>query len=200
MTEREKMEQGGLYDANYDPELLAMRDACKDLCFAYNQLPPSNLAEQQALLAQLLGRVDPSCRIVAPFWCDYGSNIFFENDCFANHNCVILDAAPVRFGHHVFIGPNCGFYTAGHPLDAPRRAQGLEYAHPITVGNNVWFGGGVQVLPGVTIGDNCVIGSGSVVTRDIPANSLAAGNPCRVLRPITEADAANQHQLQEELI
>ena len=107
-----------------------------------------------------------------------------------NMNCVILDGAKVTFGDNVFVAPGCGFYTAGHPLDAERRNAGLEYALPIRIGNNVWIGAQVCVLPGVTIGDNSVIGAGSVVTKDIPSGVLAAGNPCRVIRPITEADAA----------
>ena len=106
---------------------------------------------------------------------------------------MILDCAKVVFGDNVFIAPNCGFYTAGHPIDKDRRNEGLEYAHPITVGNDVWFGGGVQVLPGVTIGSNVVIGSGSVVTKDIPDNVVAAGNPCRVIRPITEVDLTRDY-------
>lgn len=104
-------------------------------------------------------------------------------------NFVILDGAKVTFGDNVFVAPDCGFYTAGHPLDADRRNKGLEYAKPITVGNNVWFGGGVKVMPGVTIGDGAVIGGGSVVTKDIPANMIAFGNPCKPIREITEADA-----------
>ncbi|HJA88560.1 MAG TPA: sugar O-acetyltransferase, partial [Candidatus Parabacteroides intestinavium] len=107
---------------------------------------------------------------------------------FANMSCVILDEAPVKFGDNVFVAPNCGFYTAGHPLDAERRNQGLEYARPITVGDDVWIGAGVSVLPGVTIGQGAVIGAGSVVNKDIPAGVLAAGNPCRVIREITEED------------
>ena len=103
-------------------------------------------------------------------------------------NCVILDGAKVTFGDNVFVAPNCGFYTAGHALDAAQRTRGLEYAYPITVGNNVWIGAQVCVLPGVTIGDNTIIGAGSVVTKSIPANVLAVGNPCRVVRQITEAD------------
>ena len=106
---------------------------------------------------------------------------------YANHNLVILDGAKVTFGDNIFIAPNCGFYTAGHPVDAAERNKGLEYARPITVGDNVWFGAHVCVLPGVTIGDNCVIGAGSVVTRDIPSDSVAVGNPCRVIRKITGA-------------
>ena len=128
------------------------------------------------------------CRILAPFWCDYGCHIRVGREFFANHNMVILDAAPVTFGDHVFVAPNCGFYTSGHPIDAERRDRGLEYAYPITVGDHVWFGAGVHVMPGVTIGSNVVIGAGSVVTRDIPDGSVAVGNPCRVIRPITEAD------------
>ena len=125
---------------------------------------------------------------MAPFWCDYGYRISVGNGFFANHNMVILDAGGVTFGDDVFIGPNCGFYTSGHPVDYERRDQGLEYAYPITVGDHVWIGGGVQVMPGVTIGSNVVIGSGSVVTRDIPDDVVAAGNPCRVIRPISERD------------
>ena len=186
MTEREKMLAGMLYDANGDQELLQARAACKDLCQRLNQLLPSQRREQEALLRQLLGRTGAVFEILSPFWCDYGSNIAIGDHFFANHNCVILDAGQVTFGDHVLIGPNCGFYTAGHPLDAARRNSGLEYAKPITVGNNVWIGGGVQVMPGVVIGDGAVIGGGSVVTHDIPGGVLAAGNPCRVIRPIGE--------------
>ncbi|WP_455543057.1 sugar O-acetyltransferase [Intestinibacter sp.] len=107
---------------------------------------------------------------------------------YSNHNLVILDGAKVIFGDNVFIGPNCGFYTAGHPIDFDRRNQGLEYAYPITVGNNAWFGAGVHVVPGVTIGSNVVIGAGSVVTKNIPSNSVAVGNPCKVVRQITDED------------
>ena len=125
--------------------------------------------------------------------CDFGYNIEVGENFYANHGCVILDCAKVTFGDNVFIAPNCGFYTAGHPIDSKRRNAGLEYAHPITVGNNVWFGGGVQVMPGVTIGNNVVIGSGSVVTKDIPDNVVAAGNPCKVLRAITEEDLKREY-------
>ena len=187
MTAFETMASGALYRAD-DPNLQALRLAAKDLCHAFNALPPSREAEGQALLQKLLGGMGEGCVITAPFWCDYGRNITLGRFFYANHNCVILDCAPVSFGDFVFVGPHCGFYTAGHPLDARRRDQGLEYARPITVGSHVWLGGGVQVLPGVTIGDHTVIGSGSVVTRDIPAGVVAAGNPCRVLRPLTKAD------------
>lgn len=179
---------GILYDANNDEALIQERLRCKDLCHEYNQLLPSHAEKRQALMRGLLGTAGSSFDILAPFWCDYGSNIHIGENFFANHNCVILDAACVTFGDNVFIGPDCGFYTAGHPIDSERRNKGLEYARPITVGSNVWFGGGVKVLPGVTVGDNTVIGAGSIVTKDIPPGVTAAGNPCRVLRPITERD------------
>lgn len=188
MTEREKMQQGLLYDANYDEELLAERARCKDLCYDFNQLRPSRTAEQQALIRKLLGKTGEHFCITAPFWCDYGSNIEIGENFYTNHNCVILDGARVTFGDNVFIAPNCTFSTAGHPLDAAQRNQGLEYAYPITVGDNVWFGASVTVLPGVTIGSNTVIGAGSLVNRDIPGGVVAVGNPCRVLRKITEED------------
>lgn len=188
MTEKEKAAAGLLYDANYDPALRAERDRAKELCFAYNRLPPSRRTEGDGLLALLLGAVGEGCLIEAPFFCDYGYNITLGARFYANHGCVILDGAPVTFGNDVFVGPNCGFYTAGHPLDAERRNRGLEYARPIRVGNDVWFGGNVAVLPGISVGDGSVIGAGSVVTRAVPAGVVAAGNPCRVLRPVTDAD------------
>lgn len=188
MTEKEKMQRQMLYDANYDQELLQERITCKDLCYEYNALRPSQTGEQEEVMRKLLGKTKDAFCIVAPFWCDYGYNIEIGENFFANHNCVILDCARVTFGDNVFVAPNCGFYTAGHPIDAERRNAGLEYAYPITVGDNVWFGGGVQVLPGVTIGSDVVIASGSVVNRNIPDHVVAGGNPCRVIRPITEAD------------
>ncbi len=188
MTEKEKMLRQLMYDANYDQELIAERQQAKELCYDYNHLRPSDETSQRALMQRLLGSSKEAFCILAPFWCDYGYNIEIGENFFANHNTVILDAAKVTFGDNVFIAPNCGFYTAGHPIDTERRNQGLEYAYPITVGDNVWIGGGVQVMPGVTIGSNVVIGGGSVVVHDIPDNSVAVGNPCRVIRAITEAD------------
>ena len=188
MTEKEKMQKQLLYDANYDHDLLVERTKAKELCYRYNQLHPADQEGQQEILRQLLGKTGEHCCITAPFWCDYGYNIELGENFYANHNLVILDGGKVIFGDNVFVAPNCGFHTAGHPIDFERRNQGLEYAYPITVGDNVWIGAGVQVMPGVTIGDNVVIGGGSVVVKDIPSNSVAVGNPCKVIRPITEDD------------
>lgn len=183
MTEKEKMLAGSLYDPS-DGTLAAERTRAKDRCHQYNQLPPSQTDERERLLRALLGKTHGAFRIEQPFWCDYGSNIEIGAQFYANHGMTVLDGNKVTFGAHVLVGPNCGFYTAGHPLDAEQRNQGLEYARPITIGNNVWIGGNVCILPGVTIGDNTVIGAGSVVTQDIPPNVVAAGNPCKVIRQI----------------
>ncbi len=188
MTEKEKMAKQMLYDGNYDLSLLKERLVAKDLCFEFNGTRPSDMERQREILKKLFGKTDGDFCILAPFFCDYGYNIEIGKNFFANHNLVILDPAKVTFGDNVFIAPNCGFYTAGHPIDFERRNKGLEYAYPIAVGDNVWIGGGVQVMPGVTIGSNVVIGGGSVVVKDIPSDSVAVGNPCRVIRKITDAD------------
>lgn len=188
MTEKEKMQRQMLYDANYDKELIEERRIAKDLCYEFNSLRPSDEDGQKEILSRLLGKTADNYCIIAPFWCDYGYNIEVGENFFANHNTVILDGAKVKFGDNVFIAPNCGFYTAGHPIDTERRNKGLEYAYPITVGDNVWIGAGVQVMPGVTIGSNVVIGGGSVVVKDIPDNVVAVGNPCKAIREITEKD------------
>ena len=184
MTERERRDAGELYDANYDPELGQLMDACKDACAEYNALRPSDWAAKEAKLRKIVGHLGEGVRVQAPFWCDYGTQITFGDRFYANHGLVILDAAKVTFGRDVFVAPNCGFHTAGHPLDAARRNQGLEYARPITVGDDVWFGAGVQVLPGVTIGSNVVVAAGAVVTRDVPDNVLVGGVPARILKPL----------------
>lgn len=184
MTEKEKMLAGEIYDANYNIELEKERLKTKDLCHEYNLIKPSNVEEKNSIMRKILGNFKNSFRMEQPFMCDYGYNIEIGENFYSNHNLIILDANKVKFGDNVFIGPNCGFYAAGHPLDVERRNKGLEYAKPITVGNNVWFGGNVIVLPGVTIGDNVVIGAGSIVNKDIPSNVLAVGNPCRVIKEI----------------
>lgn len=188
MTEKEKAAAGRIYDANYDEQLVQERLESKCLCYDYNRTHPAAQEERKTIIKKLLGKTGESFIIEPPFFCDYGYNIEIGGNFYANHNCIILDGAKVTFGDNVFIAPDCGFYTAGHPLNAEQRAQGLEYAYPIRIGNNVWIGGHTTVLPGVTIGDNTVIGAGSVVTKDIPAGVVAVGNPCRVIRPITEKD------------
>lgn len=186
MTEKEKMLAGMIYDANNDAALIEERLVCKELCRDYNDLRPREAEAREALLRRILGSAGEGLLIEQPFYCDYGYNIRVGNNFYANFNLVILDEAPVAFGDNVFIAPNCGFYTAGHPIDAAERNKGLEYARPITVGDNVWIGAGVSVLPGVSIGDNCVIGAGSVVVKDIPSNSVAVGNPCKVVKTISK--------------
>jgi len=188
MTEREKAALGLLYDANNDPVILAEFDHAKEILHEYNLLPPSKREEQQALIKNLLKKIGKSFTIRSPFFCDLGYNIEIGENFFSNINLTILDGAKVSIGDNVFIAPNVGIYTAGHPLDAEQRNLGLEYAYPVTIGNNVWIGAHVAILPGVTIGDNVVIGAGSIVTKDIPANALAIGNPCKVVRFITEED------------
>ena len=184
MTEREKQQRGELYDAKYCKELLDDLHRCEQACFEINQLAPSDRKERQKRLRQLLGKTGDDFNVITPFFCDYGYNIEVGNHFFANTNLVILDEAKVTFGDNVFIGPNCSFYTAGHPVEIELRNQGLEYALPIHVGNNAWFGGNVTVVPGVNIGNNVTVGAGSVVTKDIPDNVVAAGNPCKVIRKL----------------
>lgn len=158
------------------------RKKAKEICHDFNNLRPSDEKKQKETIKNLFGKTEDDFTIIAPFWCDYGYNIEIGKNFFANHNTVILDCAKVEFGDNVFIGPNCGFYTAGHPLDVEERNAGLEYAYPITIGNNVRIGAGVHLMPGVSIGDNAVIGGGSVVVEDIPADSVAVGNPCKVIK------------------
>ncbi|MBE7713167.1 MAG: sugar O-acetyltransferase [Cyanobacteria bacterium SIG26] len=186
MNEKEKMISGQLYDANNDAALIQARQECKMLCHKYNNLSPDKSVERKELMKQILGVIKGDFLIEQPFICDYGWNIEIGENFYSNHNLVILDPAKVEFGDNVFIGPNCAFYTPEHPLDANTRNKGLEYAYPIKVGNNVWFGGNVVVLSGVTIGDNVVIGAGSVVVKDIPSNSVAVGNPCKVIKTLSQ--------------
>lgn len=187
-TEKEKMINGEPYYPFADDTLTDERNRAKELCFEYNSLPPSKRAEKNEILRKLFGKTAENFLIESDFNCDYGYNIEIGENFYMNHNGVILDCAKVKFGDNVFIGPNCGFYTAIHPIEPKQRISALEAAKPITIGSNVWFGGNVVVLPGVTIGDNSVIGAGSVVTKSIPAGVVAVGNPCKVLRQITEDD------------
>ena len=197
MTEKEKMEKGELYDAAI-PELIEQLLSTRDKIFELNHLRPSQLEEREKLIREIIGTTPEKFIIISPFFCDYGHNIHLGKNFFANYNCVMLDEAPITIGDNVFIAPNVSFYTAGHPSDVERRNEWLEYAWPITVGNNVWICGGVTITPGVTIGDNSIIAAGSVVTNDIPSNVIAGGNPCRVIRTITEKDKLRSFSWEEK--
>lgn len=188
MTEKEKARAGLLYDTNYNEEMISERMKAAELCYDYNKLRPSQTDEKNRILGRLFGSVGKDCAIVQPLHVDYGYNIEVGNNFFANFNFVVLDEAKVTIGDNVFIAPNVGIYCAGHPFDVELRNSGLEYAFPVTIGDNVWIGAGVQILPGVTIGSGTTIAAGSVVSKDIPSNVIAAGNPCRVIREISEID------------
>lgn len=192
MTEKEKMIAGKVYNC-LDEELSTALRKAKQLCHKYNDIFFEDETAAKKIIDELLQAEhnDGYCVFTPSFWCDYGFNVKVGKNFYSNHNLVILDCAEVRFGDNVFIGPNCGFYTAIHPIDAHQRNTGIELAKPIKVGSDVWFGGGVTVLPGVTIGDNVVIGAGSVVVKDIPSGVVAVGNPCKPIRKITEADKLN---------
>ena len=183
-TEKQKAAEGLLYDANNDPQLQQEMLKTRCLLHEYNLLPPDRGEERDRLIRRIVNMGEGGC-IISPFYCDYGYHIHIGKNFFANTNLVILDGADVSIGDNVFIAPNVGIYTAGHPLDVEQRNAGLEYAYPIRIGNNVWIGGNVVILPGVSIGDGAVIGAGSVVTKDIPAHTVAVGNPCRVMRSLT---------------
>ena len=193
MTEREKCGAGYLYDTGF-PGREEDHIRCADLCWEYNHTKPSDKQRREDLLRQIFGKLGEKPYVEPNIFCGFGYNIEAGDRFFANNNCVFVDPGKITFGDDVKIAPQCGFYTALHPLDPDQRKANLEAAYPITVGNNVWFGGGVKVLPGVTIGDNVVIGAGSVVSRDIPSNCLALGNPCRVIREITAEDAKRYAQ------
>ena len=184
MTEKEKRDKGELYNVMEDNQLLEEMRKAKLLCYEYNNITPEKMNERVEFIKRILGSTGKNIQIESNFYCDYGYNTHVGENFYMNHNCVILDVARVEFGDNVFIGPNCGFYTAGHPLDIETRNKGLEYGKPIKIGNIVWIGGNVVVLPGVTIGDNVTIGAGSVVTKDIPSNTVAHGNPCKIVKNI----------------
>lgn len=188
MNEWDKAQLGYLYDANYDVNIIERRIKCADLCYEFNQCRPSNIKKQIEIIRNIIGEIKGKFVITAPFYCDYGINITIGNNFYTNHNCTILDGAKVIFGDNVFIGPNCVFSTAGHPIDSVQRSEGLEIAFPITVGSDVWIGANVSVLPGVSIGNNTIIGAGSVVNKNIPDGVIAAGIPCKVIRKITDED------------
>ncbi len=187
MTQKERMLAGLPYKAWLDG-LSEERMACRRKLHAFNLLPPDEEEQAQRLLLELLGKTGRDPWINAPFHCDYGWNIEVGDNFFANYNLTILDVGKVTIGSNVQFAPNVSIYTAGHPLHPDSRNSGYEYGLPVTIGDNVWIGGNVVLLPGVTVGSNSVIGAGGVVSRDIPEWVVAVGSPCRVVRRITEED------------
>ena len=183
-SERDKMLAGELYDP-LDPVLVAGRERARDLCQALNATREGDETARRAILRQLFARGGESVWMQPPFFCDYGSNIELGERVFFNFNCVVLDVCPVRIGSYTLFGPAVQIYTPMHPLNAELRRK-QEFGKPVEIGSDVWVGGGAMILPGVRIGSRTVIGAGSVVTRDVPESVFAAGNPCRVVREITE--------------
>ena len=187
MTEKEKMLSGELYNPS-DPELKEEAKRSRRLVTIYNNTAPEQKEYRNEILKELLGSTGNKITIEPPFHCDYGSNIYIGERFYANFDCIILDVAEVYIGKNCLFGPRVCVYTPGHSIDAEERNSGIEFGKAVTIGDNVWIGGSAVINPGVTIGNNVVIGSGSVVTHDIPDNVVAAGNPCRVIRPITDKD------------
>jgi maltose O-acetyltransferase len=183
-SERDKMLAGEMYDPG-DPALVADRERARDLCWALNATREAEQEERRRILGELFAAGGDTVLMQPPFFCDYGSNIELGERVFFNFNCVVLDVCPVRIGSFTLFGPAVQIYTAMHPMDAELRRR-EEFGKPVEIGSDVWVGGGAIILPGVRIGSRAVVGAGSVVTRDVPEGVLAAGNPCRVIREITE--------------
>ena len=187
MNQKERMLAGLPYKAWLDG-LAEERLENKKRIYKYNNLPPDTEKEQEELIKEILGKTGENVHIEAPFHCDYGYNIEVGENFFANYNLTVLDVGKVRIGKNAQIAPNVSIYTAGHPIHPESRNSGYEYGIEVTIGDNVWIGGNVCIMPGVTVGDNVVIGAGSVVTKDIPDSVIAVGNPCRIVRAITDDD------------
>lgn len=187
MTEEEKALAGMLYVAK-EENLQKERIRSQELSFEYNNLRPSQEKEREEIIRREMKKTGKNFRIEEPFHCDFWGRVTLGENFFANYNFIILAGNEVVFGDDVMIGPNCGIYAAGHAYDRKRRTQGLEYALPVYIGSEVWIGGHVSIVSGVTIGDGSIIGAGSVVVSDIPANVIAAGNPCKVIRKISSED------------
>ena len=187
MTEKQKMLMGIIYNAE-ETSLIEERNRAKSLTKQYNESRQEDRDYRKYLMGQIFGKLGQNVHLEAPFYLDYGYRTTIGDDFFSNFNLTILDGGGVEIGNRVFIGPNVGIYTVNRPTDARRREKGYEWALPVKIGNKVWIGGGVTILPGVTIGDNTVIAAGSVVTQDVPANVVAAGNPCKVIKEAEKGD------------
>ena len=187
MTEWEKLQNGQIYN-DFDNDLFQRRIAAKKLFRKYNKTEDEEVELRNQIMNDLFKHVGKDVRIEPDFRCEFGKNITIEDNVYINFGCVILDCAEVTIGANTLLGPNIGLYPVNHAIDAEERIHGGCIGKPIHIGKNVWFGGDVKVLAGVTIGDNTIIGTGSIVTKDIPSNVIAVGNPCKVIREITEAD------------
>lgn len=192
MSEWEKLQAGMVYN-DFDSDLFMRRVEAKKLFREYNRTGDDDTALRRKLMEQLFKHVGTEVWIEPDFRCEFGKNIVIGNNVYINFGCIILDCAEVTIGDNVLLGPNIGIYAANHSLDAEERINGGCCGKPVHVGNNVWLGGDVKILPGVSVGDNTIIGTGSIVTKDIPAGVIAVGNPCRVLRAVTEADKTGYH-------
>ena len=186
MTSKEMQQQGYLYPL--DDELLAAHNRAKSITRQINATLETQREERKRLAKALFAEAGEGAYIEPPFYCDYGYNTRVGKNFYCNYDCVFLDCGGITIGDNVMLGPKVALYAVGHPIDPVVRSTGFDYPEPITIGSNVWIGGSTVVCPGVTIGENTVIGAGSVVTKDIPAGVVAAGNPCRVIRPITQED------------
>lgn len=192
MSEWEKLQAGMVYN-DFDSDLFMRRVEAKKLFREYNRTGDDDTALRRKLMEQLFKHVGTEVWIEPDFRCEFGKNIVIGNNVYINFGCIILDCAEVTIGDNVLLGPNIGIYAANHSLDAEERINGGCCGKPVHVGNNVWLGGDVKILPGVSVGDNTIIGTGSIVTKDIPAGVIAVGNPCRVIRAVTEADKTGYH-------
>ena len=195
MTPLERMQAMQPYHNSYEGTPAHLQDKAKQLCWEYNQTSPREEERRRAILQQLFGSCDPMTFIEPPFHCDYGFNIHTHGFAFLNYNCVILDTSPVHIGAGVFIAPGVCLACSGHAIDPVQRAEGIGSSAPITIEDRVWIGANVTVCGGVSIGEGSIIGAGSTVTKDIPAGVIAAGVPCKVLRPITEADKLKPEEI-----
>ncbi len=196
MNQKERMLAGLPYKAWLDG-LKEERLACQKKIYDFNLLPPGQEEKSASIIQSIVGKIGKEFQILPPFHCDYGYNIEIGDYFFSNYNLIILDVGKVTIGNYVFIAPNVSIYTAGHPIHSASRDSGYEYGIPVTIKDHVWIGGNVTILPGVAIGNHVVIGAGSVVTKDIPDWSVAAGNPCKVIRKITDEDKKYYYKKQE---
>lgn len=188
MTEKELMLKGELYNPGEDEELASDFMRARRLTRIFNTMTEEQMEEREQIIKELFKSTGKNVHVEQSFHCDYGCHISVGENFYANYDCIMIDVCDITIGDNVLLAPRVGIYTAGHPIDAGVRNEALEFGKPITIGNNVWIGAGAIINPGVTIGDNVVIGAGSVVTKDIPEEVIAVGNPCKVLRKITDED------------